>query len=331
MFISHSSGKRPSTDGGFECVPSPAKRRRESSTSRSRSDSTGGSRPKGRRNSSQPSPVMTPLSDPFTPQPEDQEMEMIQPLIKSPTQVKVPSNKPPRRRSSATASDSPSMPVPADLGKPPSRVKNRRTSSRKKTQDEKERLSKGVEEIKPSPQKSEKGTFPSFSSSDDEHDPIPRSSNLMTEQDLAVTLNDLDQLFDTDEEDDELGQSKSLKMDFVSHQAPPFDPITNINPHHSMINTGVVAQHDLQRMFPTPPSLEPVSHSPPCSVGNDYISPGSVKTIVHSAMLSPESHHLMHFAGVDVEQDKQHSPTVCLPKEIFIRCTGELFGLKCLL
>lgn len=258
--------------------------------------------------------MTTPLSDPFTPQPEDQEMEMIQPPIKSPTQVSVPSNKS-RRRSSATANDSPSVPVPADLGKPPSRVKNRRQSSRKKQQEEKERLAKGVEEVKPRPQKNEKGTFPSFSSSDDEHDPIPRSSNLMTEQDLAVTLNDLDQLFDTDEEEDELGQTKSMKMDFVSHQVTPFDPITNINTHHSMMNTGVVAQQDLQRMFPTPPSLETVSHSPPCSVGNDYISPGSVKTMVHSAMLSPDSHHLMHFTGVDVEQDKQHSPTVCLQKE----------------
>lgn len=307
FLFSSCSTKRPSTDGIFECVPSPAKRRRESSTGRSRSDSTGGGRTKGRRNSSQPSPATTPLSDPFTPQPDDQDMEMIQPPIKSPTQVSAPPNKS-RRRSSATANDSPSVPVPADLGKPPSRVKNRRQSSRKKQQEEKERISKGVEEIKPHP-KIEKGTFPSFSSSDDEHDPIPRSLNLMTEQDLAVTNNDLDKLFDTDEEDDELGQSKSTKLDFVSHQVAPFDSSTNINAYHSMMNSGVVAQQDLARMFPTPPSLETVSHSPPCSVGTDYISPGSVVTVVPSAMLSPD---LMHFTGVDVEQEKQHSPTVCV-------------------
>ena len=289
-------------------MPSPAKRRRESST-RSRSDSTGGGRPKGRRNSSQPSPATTPLSDPFTPQPEEMDMEMIQPPMKSPTQVKPPSNKP-RRRSSATASDSPSVPLQGELNKAPSRVKNRRQSSRKKQQEEKEHLSKEIEEIKPRPIKNEKGTFPSFSSSDEEHEPTPRLSNLMTEQDLAVTLNDLDQLFDTDEEDDELGQSKSMKIDFVSHQVAPFDPITNINTPHTIMNTVGVTQQDLARMFPTPPSLETVSHSPPCSVGNDYISPGSVKTIMHNAVLSPESHHLMHFTGVDAERDKQHSPMV---------------------
>lgn len=305
------SGKRPSTDAGLENLFSPAKRRRESSTGRSRSDSTGGGRPKGRRNSSQPSPATTPLSDPFTPQPDDTEIEMIQPPIKSPTQGRAPSNKP-RRRSSSAAVDSPSVPQSVDGNKPPSRVKNRRQSSRKKQQqDEKERLTKGVEEVKPCPQKSEKGLCPSFSSDDDEHEPTPRSSNLMTEQDLAVTLNDLDKLFESDGEDDE---SKSMKIDFVSHQVNPFDCITNINTHHTITNTGVVAQQDLARMFPTPPSLETVSHSPPCSVGTDYISPGSVKTTVHTAMLSPESHHLMSFTGMDTEQDKQHSPVVCTGK-----------------
>ena len=307
----HCSGKRPSTDTGFESAFSPAKRRRESSTGRSRSDSTGGGRPKGRRNSTQPSPATTPLSDPFTPQPEDQEMEMIQPPIKSPTQGRIPASKP-RRRSSNTTGDSPSVPQPADASKPPARVKNRRQSSRKKQQEEKERLAKGVEEVKSRPQKNEKGMYPSFSSSDDEHEPTPRSSNLMTEQDLAVTLNDLDKLFDSDEEEDELGQPKSMKMEFASHQINPFDSITNINTHHTITNAGVVAQQDLARMFPTPPSLETVSHSPPCSVGTDYISPGSVKTTVHSAMLSPESHHLMSYTGMDTEQEKQHSPVVCI-------------------
>ena len=290
---------------------SPAKRRRESSSGRSRSDSTGTGRPKGRRNSSQPSPATTPLSDPFTPQPEDPDIEMIQPTIKSPTQGRPPSNKP-RRRSSNAAADSPSVPPPAEVSKPPSRVKNRRPSSRKKQQDEKEKLAKGVEEVKPHLQKTEKGFYPSFSSSDDEHEPAPRSSNLMTEQDLAVTLNDLDKLFDSDEEEDELGQPKSMKMEFACHHINTFDSITNINTHHTIMNSGVVAQQDLARMFPTPPSLETVSHSPPCPVGNDYISPGSVKTTVHSAMLSPESQHLMSFTGLDVEQDKQHSPVVCI-------------------
>lgn len=302
------SSKRPSIDGGIECIPSPAKRRRESSTSRSRSDSTGGGgRLKGRRNSSQPSPATTPLSDPFTPQPEELDMEMIQPPMKSPTQVKPPSNKP-RRRSSATGGDSPSVPLPGELSKPPSRVKNRRQSSRKKQQEEKERLSKEMEEIKPCPVVNEKGTFPSFSSSDDEHEPIARlPTNLMTEQDLAVTVNDLDQLFDTDEEDDELGQSKAMKIDFVSNQVAPFDPIMNINTPHTIMSTVGVTNQDLARMFPTPPSQETVTHSPPCSVGNDYISPGSVKTIMHNTVLSPES-HLMHLAGVDAEREKQHSP-----------------------
>ena len=305
------SSKRPSIDGGIECIPSPAKRRRESSTSRSRSDSTGGGgRLKGRRNSSQPSPATTPLSDPFTPQPEELDMEMIQPPMKSPTQVKPPSNKP-RRRSSATGGDSPSVPLPGELSKPPSRVKNRRQSSRKKQQEEKERLSKEMEEIKPCPVVNEKGTFPSFSSSDDEHEPIARlPTNLMTEQDLAVTVNDLDQLFDTDEEDDELGQSKAMKIDFVSNQVAPFDPIMNINTPHTIMSTVGVTNQDLARMFPTPPSQETVTHSPPCSVGNDYISPGSVKTIMHNTVLSPES-HLMHLAGVDAEREKQHSPMVC--------------------
>ena len=309
--FSNCSGKRPSTDTGLDCVFSPAKKRRESSSGRSRSDSIGGGRPKGRRNSSQPSPATTPISDPFTPQPDEPEVETIQPPIKSPTQGRPPSNKP-RRRSSSAAADSPSVPQLADVSKPPSRVKNRRQSSRKKQQEEKEKQTKEVEEVKPRPQKNDKGLYPSFSSSDDEHEPTPRSSNLMTEQDLAVTLNDLDKLFDSDEEDGESGQSNSMKMDFVSHPVHSFDSITNINTHHTIMNTGVVAQQDLARMFPTPPSLETVSHSPPCSVGNDYISPGSVKPMVHSAILSPESHHLMSFTGMDVEQDKQHSPVVCI-------------------
>lgn len=237
-------------------------------------------------------------------------MEIIQPPLKSPTQGRVPSNKPRRRSSNATV-DSPSVPQPAEINKTPSRVKNRRQSSRKKQQEEKERLAKGVEETKPRPQKSEKGTYPSFSSSEDEQEP-PRSSNLMTEKGLAVTLKDLDKLFDSDEEEDELGQPKSMKIDFVSHQVNQFDSITNINTHHSITNAGVVAQQDLARMFPTPPSLETVSHSPPCSVGTDYISPGSVKTMVQSAMLSPESHHFMTFTGMDTDQDKQHSPVVCI-------------------
>lgn len=310
------SGKRPSTEAGFDVVYSPAKRKRESSTGRSRSDSTGGGRSKGRRNSCQPSPVTTPLSDPFTPQPEDQEMEVIQPSIKSPIPGRVAANKP-RRRSSNAAVDSPSVPQSADTTKPPSRVKNRRQSSRKKQQEEKEKLSKEVEEIKPLQIKKEQRVYPSFSSSDDEHEPTPRSSNLMTEQDLAVTLNDLDKLFDSDEEEDELGQAKSMKIDFVSHQVNPFDSITNINTHHTITNAGVVAQQDLARMFPTPPSLETVTQSPPCSVGNDYISPGSVKTTAHSAMLSPESHHIMSFTGMETDQDKQHSPVVCIHDQLF--------------
>ena len=307
-----SSGKRPSTDAGFENVFSPAKRRRESSTGRSRSDSSGGGRPKGRRNSSQPSPATTPLSDPFTPQPDEQEIEKIQPPIESPTQGRVTNSKLHRRGSNATV-ESPSHVQTQDPGsKQPARVKNRRPSSRKKQQEANgtlRTLSKGSGEIKSQHCKTDKGLYPSFSSSDDEHEPTPWSSNLMTEQDLAVTVNDLDKLFDSDEEEDELGQGKSMKMDFVSH-VNTFDSITNINTHHTITNPGVVAQQDLARMFPTPPSLEPVSHSPPCSVGTDYISPGSVKTAVHNALLSPESHNLMSYSAMDIEQDKQLSPVV---------------------
>ncbi|XP_044173755.1 mediator of RNA polymerase II transcription subunit 13-like isoform X2 [Acropora millepora] len=303
------SGKRPSTDAGFENVFSPAKRRRESSTGRARSDSSGGGRPRGRRNSSQPSPVTTPLSDPFTPQPDEQDIEMTQPPIKSPTQGRITGSKP-RRRGSNAPVESPSMTQSSDASnKLPAKIKNRRQSSRKKQQESNERLNKGSEEMKPHQSKTEKGSYPSFSSSDDEPEPTPRTSNLMTEQDLAVTVNDLDKLFDSDEEEDESGQGKSVKIDFGSH-VNPFDSITSINSHHTITNAGVVAQQDLARMFPTPPSLEPVSHSPPCSVGTDYISPGSVKTTVHSSLLSPETaqNYLMSYTGMDTDQEKQLSP-----------------------
>lgn len=254
--------------------------------------------------------MTTPLSDPFTPQPDEQDTEMTQPPMKSPTQGRITASKP-RRRSSNAPVESPSMAQSSDASnKQPAKVKNRRQSSRKKQQESSERLNKGSEEMKPHHSKTEKGSYPSFSSSDDEPEPTPRTSNLMTEQDLAVTVNDLDKLFDSDEEEDELGQAKSMKIDFVPH-VNPFDSITNINSHHSITNAGVVAQQDLARMFPTPPSLEPVSHSPPCSVGTDYISPGSVKTVVHSVLLSPETaHNLMSYTGMDTDQERQLSPVV---------------------
>ena len=316
------STKRPSTDVDVECTSSPAKRSRWESVSlgKSRSDSTGSGRSKGRRNSSMQSPVSTPLSEPFTPQPEDLEMETVQPLMKSPTQGRVMSSKP-RRRSSSNSVASPSVPSPlsADPAKP-ARVKNRRQSARRQQQGGKEKQSK--EECKVRQEQFGKGMFCNMSSSDEEivskilpSPPTPRPSNLMTEQDLAVTVNDLDQLFDTDEEEDVLGQTKLLKSDFTLSQQYTFDPFTSLNSHHPIANTGVVAQQDLARMFPTPPSQEASAEhasggSDYVSPGNDYVSPGSVKTVVHSAMMSPESQHVMSLSGTEMEHEKQYNPRV---------------------
>lgn len=236
---------------------------------------------------------------------------MTQPPMKSPTQGRITGSKP-RRRGSNAPVGSPSMTQSSDASnKVPAKIKNRRQSSRTKQQESNEKLRKGSEEMKPHQSKTEKGSYPSFSSSDDEPEPTPRTSNLMTEQDLAVTVNDLDKLFDSDEEEDESGQGKSVKIDFGSH-VNPFDSIANINSHHTITNAGVVAQQDLARMFPTPPSLEPVSHSPPCSVGTDYISPGSVKTTGHISLLSPETaqNYLMSYTGMDTDQEKQLSQVV---------------------
>jgi hypothetical protein len=206
--------------------------------------------------------------------------------------------------------------VPVEQQKP-SRPRQRRQSIRKQQQqEEKERQLKEEEEEQ---------TRTSLSSFDPSMQkilpspPTPRQisiSNLMTDKDLMVTANDLDQLFD-DEDDDTFSSAINSDGNCGNHigHGPNSKAMDTYNPSQTTVNTGVVASQDLARMYPTPPSLEPVAHSPPCS-GSDYISPGSVKTICGMAT-SPETHITGLAVMVDGDHKHLFSPKVCIDVKAF--------------
>lgn len=237
------------------------------------------------------------------------EMTITVPPIKSPTQGRGSRQ---RRRSSTSSAASPSVPSPVTIEQPkPSRPRQRRQSIRKQQQqqEEKEKQLKEQEE-------EQMRSFSSFDTSMQKilpSPPTPRQiplSNLMTDKDLMVTANDLDQLFDLDEDDDNFnGTIVSGCNNHIGHGTSN-KSMDTYNPSQTTVTTGVVASQDLARMYPTPPSLEPAAHSPPCS-GSDYISPGSVKTMTCSMATSPETHVIGLAVGVDAEHKHLFSPKVC--------------------
>ncbi|XP_032239146.2 mediator of RNA polymerase II transcription subunit 13 isoform X2 [Nematostella vectensis] len=286
-----SGSKRPSIDLEVETTPVPSKKtKKESSTKgtgpgRPRSDSSGSSRPRSRRSSSHQSPTVAFNPTPFTSHMEDMDLD---PLLKSPPPIVTPKQ---RHHSSTSNATSPIVPSPASSDHPkPGRPRNRRQSSRKQ-QEEKERLLREQEEERLRLEQQRVTSFESSMHKVLPSPPTPRNImpiNLVTEKDLAVTEYDLDHIFDLDDEDDGgggmglgMGGSgggggggvASSQSSFNKTADPYSTSATN------MMNTGVVSSHDLVRMFPTPPSLEPMTHSPPCSAGSEYISPGSVKTV----------------------------------------------------
>ena len=250
------------------------------------------------------SPVATPLSDPFTPQSDETETDVILPPIKSPTQKSRP-----RRRSSAASTASPSVPSPAPIEHPkPSSVRQRRQSLRKQQQVEIKKEKQQEERLRQRGSQSssfDQGDMPVLPGSPPT--PTARLPSLMTTKGLMVTASDLDQLFDTDEEEGAEDHQAAPGTNHSSHNNLMIDGLSNTHLHQSMPSTGIVASTDLARMFPTPPSLEPISHSPP-SVGTDYVSPGSVKTLLHGT--SPEAHHMMQHFTAEGEHEKLLSPKV---------------------
>ncbi|XP_002735637.1 mediator of RNA polymerase II transcription subunit 13-like [Saccoglossus kowalevskii] len=103
------------------------------------------------------------------------------------------------------------------------------------------------------------------------HDP---SASLMRETDLAVTANDLDQLFESSD-DDECGgafDSLSQKISMITADDSVMKPSSTHNKGSSLNSTNngyLMTSSELARMFPTPPSLE-------CNPGSaEYINPDS--------------------------------------------------------
>lgn len=316
-FLFCSGAKRPPSESDIELVPSPAKRvKRESSAKscalagRSRADSAGQNRSKGRKNSALQSPApasVSILSDPFTPQSDESEFDAAPPIsLKSPPQGKAKA----RRQSSTNMSNSP-LPSPASSEQTkPGRTKQRRQSVRKQQQEEKERekhLKEREQQEKAGLQAGlDPGLFPKILPSP----PTPRTSvsSFLTAKDLKLTANDLDKLFESDEEDGVVDIQTSR----------PKDPHIINDSHSNMYNstsvpmgTGLIAQNDLQRMFPTPPS-PPALHSPPTSIGSEYVSPGSVK-MVPSSMTSPETYTFFHHGGLEAEHKE-------IPKVLVSSC-----------
>lgn len=320
MILIICSIKRP-LDAEIDAASPPAKRnKRESSTKstgsgRGRNDSvSGSSRPRGRRNSSLQSPTILLPPSPFHIKVEDNDMDTTLSVLKSPTQARVSRQ---RRRSSNSSVASPSIPSPAPIEpQKPSRPRQRRQSIRKQQQEEKERQLREQEEenLKSSLFNLNDASLQKFLPSP----PTPRQnipiSKMRTDKDLMVTANDLDQLFDDDDDDDDDAFKKTPNNDtsFGFHLGPGSSskPTDMFGSSQTMVNTGVVPSQDLARMFPTPPSLEPVAHSPPCSTGSDYISPGSVKTMVCGMATSPETHPLGTIIMTDGEHDSIISPKV---------------------
>ena len=307
IFHNCSGVKRLPSESDMESVPSPAKRvKREPSTKsctasgRARADSSGQGRSRGRKNSAlqSPAPVPVPsLGDQFTPQSDESEFEAAPLLpLKSPPQGKVK----PRRRSSTNVSNSP-LPSPASSEQPkPGGTKQRRQSVRKQQQEEKEKEREKLSKEREQQEKSgsqvgfDSGLLPKILPSP----PTPRTSvsSLLTAKDLKVTANDLDQLFE-EEDDEDGGNEMQTSRGLTQGSHIVGDSHLNLG-NSTMITTGVIAPTDLARMFPTPPSLEPPSHSPPTSVGSEYVSPGSVK-MVPSSITSPETHPLLPHCGFD--------------------------------
>lgn len=294
--------KRLPSESDINSGPSPAKRvKREPSAKscavagRSRSDSTAQGRSKGRKNSAlqSPAPSAPILSDPFTPQSDESDFDPT-PLVslKSPPQGKAKA----RRQSNTNMSNSP-LPSPASTETKPGRTKQRRQSVRKQQEEKEKHLKEREQQEKSGLQAGlDPGLFPKILPSP----PTPRSSvsSLLTAKDLKLTANDLDKLFESDDEEFVGDIQTSQGTNQGSHIAS--DTHSNMcNSTSLAMSTSLIAQTDLARMFPTPPS-PPACHSPPPSIGSEYVSPGSVK-MVPSSMTSPEAHPLFHHSGFEAE------------------------------
>ncbi|XP_070572223.1 mediator of RNA polymerase II transcription subunit 13-like isoform X2 [Ptychodera flava] len=111
------------------------------------------------------------------------------------------------------------------------------------------------------------------------------SASLMRETDLVVTANDLDQLFESSDDDDgglpfeDINQKISQITD-----DGPLRP-NNSNNKGSSLNSstnGFLGAGELTRMFPTPPSLEQNPAFSPCNPGSaEYINPDSAPGATH--------------------------------------------------
>ncbi|XP_077995263.1 mediator of RNA polymerase II transcription subunit 13-like isoform X2 [Glandiceps talaboti] len=114
--------------------------------------------------------------------------------------------------------------------------------------------------------------------------PDPTAKIFMRETDLVVTANDLDQLFESSDDDDGPGQpfdDINQRISQITEDGPirPSSSSNKTNPHTS---NGFLGASELQRMFPTPPSLEQNPAFSPCNPGSaEYVSPDSAPGATH--------------------------------------------------
>ncbi|XP_028400914.1 mediator of RNA polymerase II transcription subunit 13-like isoform X2 [Dendronephthya gigantea] len=238
--------KRQSNDDPAPEVEVPTKRMRRSSSatqpSRVKPETPAPVKPRGHRSSStNKSQIPAPSSEPTSL------------ALETPDSVFLPASR--GRANSTSSTGSAASPAPNSTSSKTSRSAKQRRQSRK-SQDKKSKEPVPKQEpVKPEAEQ----VLPFIASP-----PTPRVS-LRTEKDLQVTFSDLDNMFDSPDEEEEDKQRQLLSV-FTDNHSPPVhhghEDLSHKTKVPVPVNTGPgnVSHNDLARMFPTPPMLE--NHPP---------------------------------------------------------------------